>query len=547
MDMYDPKKDPEKFQQEIYGLARILDITETDLMAAYDKAKKDPYVTYVVKEDVPENTVVAQIKEHSLEYRGVQVEASYLRQYPFGALATHVLGYVGEVSQNDLDNEEFATLRAGASLGKDGVERKYDSFLRGTDGWKTVEVDAAGRPKRFLENRAPTPGSNLVLTIDSELQEAAENALVEGIQAAHARDFTKAAGGAVVAMDPRTGEILALASYPDYDPSLWVGGMSRTKYAELNAPQAHFPLFDRVIDGLYPAGSTFKPFVAAAALDAGLITADTTFDCTGKYSTNQQTWKDWKTDGHGKVSLLQAITESCDVYFYNVGNLLYQQPSPVLQNGVRQFGFGQPTGIDLPGETKNSRVPDKYWKSRDRQDRTGQDLEDRATRSTWPSGRATYWSPPCRWSSRSRRSRTAARCGSRTSGCESPMPRTTSSTSSRTRSGATLGMSPDILNLIRTGMTQVTEPAGTAYEAFKGFPITVAGKTGTAQKLPDDDYALFMGYAPADANGVPEIAVVAIIEQGGHGSSIAAPVVRRVLEAYFHTESGGPRIIPVTE
>ena len=547
MDMYDPKKDPDKFQQEIRGLARILDISETDLTAAYAKAKKDPYLTYIVKEDVPENTVVAQIKEHSLEYRGVQVEASYLRQYPFGALATHVLGYVGEASQNDLDNEEFATLRAGASIGKDGVERKYDSFLRGTDGWKTVEVDAAGRPKRFLEDRAPTPGSNLVLTIDSELQEAAENALAEGIQAAHATEFANAAGGAVVAMDPRTGEILALASYPDYDPSLWVGGMSRIKYAELKAPQAHFPLFDRVIDGLYPAGSTFKPFVAAAALNAGLITADTTFNCTGKYSTNQQTWKDWKTGGHGNVSLLQAITQSCDVYFYNVGNLLYQQPSPVLQNGVRQFGFGQPTGIDLPGETTNSRVPDKYWKSEvgktdlDKIWRTGDEINlaigqgdllvtpmQMVVALSAIANGGTLWVP---------------HLGLRITDASNNIIH-----QFENEKRGTLGMSADIIDLIRTGMTQVTgDPSGTAYGAFKGFPIAVAGKTGTAEKKPDDDYALFMGYAPAGASGVPEIAVIAIIEQGGHGSSIAAPVVRRVLEAYFHTESGGAKLIPVTE
>jgi penicillin-binding protein 2 len=542
MDMYSPKNDPEKFQQEIYGLARILDISESDLMAAYDKAKKDPYVTYVVKEDVPENTVVAQIKEHSLEYRGVQVEAAYLRQYPFGALATHLLGFVGEVSQNDLDNEEFATLRAGATIGKDGVERKYDSFLRGTDGWKTVEVDAAGRPKRFLEDVAPTSGSNLVLTIDSELQEAAENALVEGIQRAHETTFVNAAGGAVVALDPRTGEILALASYPDYDPSLWVGGMTKTKYTELNAPQAHFPLFDRVIDGLYPAGSTFKPFVAAAALNAGLITPDTIFDCKGTYSVAQQKWKDWTT--HGNVNLVQAIAESCDDYFYNLGNLLYQQPSPVLQNGVRQFGFGQPTGVDLPGETSGSRVPDKYWKAEtgktalDRVWRTGDEINlaigqgdllvtpmQMAVALSALANGGTLWVP---------------HLGLRITDASNNIIHQFES-----EKRGSLGMSADILDLIRTGMTQVTsDPSGTAYGVFKGFPIAVAGKTGTAQKLPEQDYALFMGYAPAAA---PEIAVVAIIEQGGHGSSIAAPVVRRVLEAYFHTQSGGSKVVPVTE
>lgn len=547
MDMYNPDKEPEKFQLEIAGLARILDIGEADLLKAYEKAKKDPYVTYIVKKDVPENTVVAEIKEHSLQYRGVQVEKSFLRRYPFGALATHLLGYVGEISQNDLDSEEFATLRAGATIGKDGVERTYDSFLRGTDGWKTVEVDAAGRPKRFLEDVAPTPGSNLVLTIDNELQEAAENAIVEGIQRAHEEGFGKAAGGAVVALDPRTGQVLALASYPDYDPSLWVGGMTRTKYAELNAKAAHYPLFDRVIDGLYPAGSTFKPFVAAAALDAGLVTPETVFDCEGKYSTNQQTWKDWKTEGHGEVSLLKAITESCDVYFYNLGNLLYQQPSPVLQNGVRQFGFGQTTGIDLPGETTKSRVPDKDWKAE-----FGKSAEDKVWRIgdeiNLAIGQGDLLATPMQM---------AVALSAIANGGTLWVPHLALQITDASGNvihqfenerRSQLEISPAILSLIRTGMASVvSDPSGTAYAAFKGFPIPVAGKTGTAEKKPDDDYALFMGYAPADAGGVPEIAVVAIIEQGGHGSSIAAPVVRRVLEAYFHTESGGTSVIPVTE
>jgi penicillin-binding protein 2 len=549
MDMYDPKKDPEKFQQEISDLSKILDVSETDLMAAYAKAKKDPYVTYVVKEDVPENPVVANIKEHSLEYKGVEVQASYLRQYPFGAFATHVLGYVGEVSQTDLDQEEFATLQAGATVGKDGVERKYDSFLRGTDGWKTVEVDNAGRPKQVMANQAPTAGSNLVLTIDSDLQEAAENALVEGIQLAHdtrdsaGKQFVNAAGGAVVAMDPRTGEILAMASYPDYDPSLWVGGISATKFAELNAPQAHYPLFDRVIDGLYPAGSTFKPFVAAAALNAGVITADTTFDCNGSFSIAGQTFHDWNPRPLGLVSVVQALRQSVDVFFYNVGNLMYQQPSPVLQDGVRKFGFGRQTGIDLPGETTGSRVPDKYWKATtsDKVWKTGDEINlaigqgdllvtpmQMVVALSAIANGGTVWVP---------------HLGLRITDASNNIIH-----QFENEKAGQLGISQQTLDLVRTGMAQVTsDPTGTAYGTFKGFPISVAGKTGTAQKLPEDDYALFMGYAPADANGVPQIAVVAIIEQGGHGSSVAAPVVRRVMEAYFHTGSGSTRVIPTTE
>jgi penicillin-binding protein 2 len=548
MEMPDPDSEPAEFQKEIAGLAQLLEVTEADLLNAYQRAKKDPYMTYTVKDDVPENTVVAYLKEHSLEYRGVQVEKSSLRQYPFRALATHLLGYVGEVSQTDLDREQFATLKGGAHIGKDGVERTYDSFLRGTDGKKTVEVDAAGRPKKFLEDVAATSGSNLVLTIDSELQQAAENAIVEGIQRAHQDGFVNAAAGAVVALDPRTGEVLALASYPDYDPSLWVGGMSSDRFAELTAEAAHNPLFDRAINGLYPAASTFKPFVAAAALDAGLVTPDTIFSCDGKFKEALQTWKCWKTQGHGDLNLIAAIEQSCDVYFYNLGKILYQQTSAVLQNGVRRFGFGQTTGIDLPGETTKSQVPDKDWKRAngktelDKLWKTGDEInlaigqgdllvtpmQMAVALSALANKDGTVWVP---------------HLGLQITDASGNVIH-----QFENEKRSELGISADLLSAVRRGMRLVTsDPTGTAHGAFLGFPVAVAGKTGTAEKKPDDDYALFMGYAPADGNKEPEIAVVAVIEQGRHGSSIAAPVVRRVMEAYFHTQSGGPVNQPVTE
>lgn len=548
MAMWKPKQNPEEFAAEIKRLAELLEVPEAELLAAYEKAKKDPYVTYPIKEDVPEETIVAYLKEHSDEFPGVQVEKAFVRRYPLKSLATHVLGYVGEISAAELELEQFATLRAGAHIGKDGVERTYDSYLRGTDGWRTVEVDAAGRPKRFLEDVPPTPGANLVLTIDSELQKAAEDAIVEGIQRAHEQEFVNAAGGAVVALDPRNGEVRALASYPDYDPSLWVGGISKDKFNELTAAAAHQPLFNRALNGLYPAGSTFKPFVAAAALNAGLITPEGTFDCNGRFSIAGQTWKDWLKQGHGPgVDLIRAIKESCDVYFYNLGNLLYQQEGPVLQDTVRRFGFGQKTGIDLPGETDKTRVPDKYWKrehgtsAEDKLWKPGDEINlaigqgdllvtplQLAVGLAAVANGGTVWVP---------------RLGLRITDASGnvvhqfePEKRTD------------LGINQRILDVIGEGMSLVTSaPGGTARAAFEGFPIPVAGKTGTAEKKPDDDYALFIAYAPADPTKVPEIVVVAVIEQGGHGSSVAAPVVRRVLEAYFHTEAGGAQIIPVTE
>ncbi|MCE5253933.1 MAG: penicillin-binding protein 2 [Actinomycetia bacterium] len=547
MDMYDPKDEPEEFQAEIARLAQLLGTSEADLLKDYERAKRDPYITYAVEEDVPEETVVAYLKEHAQDFPGIEVEKTYLRQYPYKALATHLLGFVGEISEADLDQEEFTDLTAGVHVGKDGVERTYDSYLRGTDGWKTVEVDARGRPVEFVEDVAAESGYNLILTIDAELQQAAEKAIVEGIQRAHVDGYTNAAGGAVVALDPRTGEVLAMASYPDYDPSLWVGGIEADKYAELLEPEANSPLFNRAVNGLYPAGSTFKPFVATAALDAGVVTWDTIINCNGRYSVAGQTWKDWTEYGHGDVNLVAAIAQSCDVYFYNLGYLLWEQAGQPLQEGLRRFGFGDRTGIDLPGETTGSRVPDKIWKRE-----TGQTDEEQAWKPgdeiNLAIGQGDLLVTPLQL---------AVGLSAIVNGGDVWVPHLAlqiTDSSGRIihqftdEKDGELGVAADILNKVRRGLRLVTsDPSGTAYDAFRGFPRAVGGKTGTAQKAPDDDYALFMGYAPADGNGDPEIVVVALIEEGGHGSSVAAPVVRRVMEAYFGYEPGGSEIVPVTE
>jgi penicillin-binding protein 2 len=547
MDMYDPEDQPEDFQAEITRLSQLLQTPEAELLKDYERAKRDPYISYVVQEDVPEETVVAYLKEHAQDFPGVEVEKAYLREYPYKALATHLLGYVNEISDTDLDQEEFADLTAGVHVGKDGVERTYDSYLRGTDGWKTVEVDAQGRPVEFIEDVAAESGFNLILTLKAELQQAAEKAIVEGIQRAHVDGYTNAAGGAVVALDPRTGEVLAMASYPDYDPTLWVGGIEAGKYAELLEPQANFPLFNRAVNGLYPAGSTFKPFVATAALDAGVVTWDTIIGCSGKYKAAGQTWKDWTEDGHGDLNLVAAIAQSCDVYFYNLGYMLWEQASQPLQEGLRQFGFGDRTGIDLPGETSGTRVPDKTWKRE-----TGKTAEEQAWKPgdeiNLAIGQGDLLVTPLQL---------AIGLSAIVNGGDVWVPHLAlqiTDSSGRiihqftNEKKGELGVAADILNKVRRGMRLVTsDPSGTAYDAFWGFPKAVGGKTGTAQKAPDDDYALFMGYAPADGSTEPEIVVVAVIEEGGHGSSVAAPVVRRVMEAYFGYERGGSEIVPVTE
>lgn len=559
MDMYDPEDEAFQFQLEISKLAELLEMPKSELLEAYKRATRDAYVTYIVKEDVPEETVVAYLKEHSLEFPGVVVEKTFLRQYPYKALAAHLVGFVGEISRTDLDEEEFPDLKAGAHVGKDGVERTYDSYLRGTDGWRTVEVDAAGRPIDFIENVAAIAGNNLILTIDSDLQAAAEDAVVEGIQRAHQDGFTNAAGGAVVALDPRTGEILAMASYPDYDPSLWVGGISQQAYDELRAEEANNPLFNRAVNGLYPAGSTFKPFVAAVALDAGVVTKDEIVYCDGDFERAGQKWKDWTEDGHGDVNIVQAIMESCDVFFYTLGSRLYDLSGAVFQEGIRDFGFDKKTAIDLPGETEGSRVPDKTWKREYYKNAEAPDAQlwkpgdeinlaigqgdllvtplQLAVACAAVANGGTVWVPHLGLQITDASGRVIWQYE----------PESTSLDISEDAEGN------DILSTVRKGMRLVTSDGwgGTAYNAFKGFPVAVGGKTGTAEKKPDDDYALFIGYAPASGNAEgevdPEIVVVAIIEQGGHGSSVAAPVVRRVMEAYFGYEPGGTQIVPATE
>jgi penicillin-binding protein 2 len=546
MDMPDPEEEPAAFYAEMTALSSLLDKPLADLLADYKRAQSDPYVTYVIEEDVAEETVVAYLEERGEQFPGVEVEKTYLREYPHGALAAHVLGYVGEVSQADLDQMEFSTLMGGSHIGKDGIERTYDSYLRGKDGWKTVEVTAAGKPIEFIDVNPAETGYNLVLTIDSQLQQAAEEAILEGLQRAWADGFTKASAGAVVALDPRTGEVLALASYPDYDPSVWVGGIDQATYSSLTAPEAGNPFFDRAVNGLYPAASTFKPFVASVALNAGLTTRNTIFSCDGRYelqtSAWTQVWKCWKSDGHRDVNLVAALAQSCDFYFYTLGHKLYNEETAVLQDGLRLYGFGRTTGIDLPNETEGSRVPDKTWaRERGEEWKTGDEinlaigqgdllvtpLQEAVALAAIVNG-GTVWVPRL------------VRQITDSSGSIINTP--------ESEKRGELGFSQQILDIVKEGMVLVTsDPSGTAFDAFWGFPVLVGGKTGTAQVPPKDDYALFMGYAPAGQDKVPEIVVVAVIEQGGHGSSVAAPVVRRVMEEYFGIEPSDTGYVSPTE
>lgn len=536
-------------------LAELLEMSEADVRAKVEAGRKNPYIVTVLKEDVGESPVVDHLLERRLEFPGVRVEKRYVREYPYRARATHILGHVGEISAEELELERFRTLQPAARVGKDGLESVYDNFLRGVDGERTVEVDARGRPKRELQVKQPLAGKNLVLTIDHVVQEAAEGAVAAGLERAHANGFEEAAAGVVVALNPKNGEILAMTSYPDYDPSLWVGGMKQADWDQLNAKEAHDPLFNRATKGLYPAASTFKPFVALAALNSDLVSSDFRIFDPGGFKIGQQRWKCWDEDGHGEVGLVESLAVSCDTYFYTLGEKFYHQPAPVLQEGLREFGFGQPTGIDLPDE-KEGRVPDKDWKRK-----AGQTEEDKLWKPgddvNLSIGQGDLLVTPLQLAAAF-----AALANSHVDEATGRVmldllvPRLALQITDaagnaekqfETERRSQIEVDPNDLALVREGLRQViSNRSGTAHAAFVGFPesISVVGKTGTAEKEPEDDYAWFMGYAPADD---PEILVVALIEQGGHGSSVAAPVVRQVLEAYFGLEPSGPLEVQVTE
>lgn len=534
-------------------LAQVLDMPLEEIERKVESGRRDPYLVTPIKEHVPETPVVDYLLEHKLEFPGVRVEKTYVRDYTWKDGAVHLLGYVGEISEKELHDERYRNRKPGAQIGKDGVEAVYDNFLRGVDGERTVEVDAAGRPKKELSAKPAIPGKNLVLTIDSTIQEAAERAIKEGMARAHEDGFTDAGAGAVVALNPKNGEILAMSSYPDYDLSKWVGGMSLKDYEYLRSKEARNPLFNRAVNGRYPAASTFKPFVALTALKSDVLSWDKTIFDRGSFRIGKQLWKCWDKDGHGEVDLVRALRVSCDTYFYEIGKALHELEGPVFQEGVREFGFGRATGIDLPGEEKG-RVPDKDWKKEygktdeDKKWKPGDDVNlsiGQGDLLVTPLQLAVAFAAIANDHTDEKTGQVVLDVMVPRLALEITDAANNSLQQFETERRSQLTVNAEDLDAVRRGLLGVTSKReGTAYAAFKGFPYPVVGKTGTAEKIPEDDYAWFMGYAPADN---PEIVVVALVEQGGHGSSVAAPVVRRVLEAYFKVEAGGPDEITVTE
>jgi penicillin-binding protein 2 len=507
---------------------------------------------------------IQYLAERQDEFPGVRIAQHFVRKYPYQSLLAQALGHIGEIDPAQLKALKDKGYRLGDDIGQSGIESSYDSYLRGQDGIATLRVDAAGRPKSAILQRVQYESGNaLRLTIDIKLQRAAERALTYGIQLARADKKWNANGGALVAMDPRNGAILAMASNPTFKPSVYTAGRNeRTKLAPLldatAAQRANYPGLDRATQGVYPPGSTFKPVTALAAMQAHVLEPHSLLPCTPDYKSHGQTFKNWTTAYDRGMNLVEALAASCDTYFYRVGESIYGLPASAghpLQDWAAAFGIGATTGIDV-GPESSGLLPTPDWRIRTYTKKTDP--------CCWQVDR--LWKPgdsiqlaigqkdiavtPLQMT---RLYALIANGGYLVTphlveDVEQPSSPSSSDRKVLLRFGAKppvkTNVDPAALQVVQQGLFAATHSlVGTSSGVFGGFPVPIAGKTGTAEKivsLPgfvgNQDQAWWCGYGPTDS---PKLVVCAVIENGGFGGAVAAPAALQVFEEYFHKKAAG--------
>jgi penicillin-binding protein 2 len=470
---------------------------------------------------------VARFAANKYRFPGVDIRARLFRHYPHGEVGSHVLGYIGRLTKSDmaaLDKEGVAANYTGSDfIGKVGLEGRYERELHGTTGFEEVETDAGGRAVRTLRSTLPISGNNLLLSLDARLQEVAERVFGER-------------RGALIALEPATGGVLALVSKPGFDPNLFVDGIDPQNWDTLNNSPDH-PLNNRALQGVYPPGSTIKPFMALAALELGKRSPRYTIADPGFFTLGgSHRWRDWKQGGHGMVDLHKSIVVSCDTYYYG---LAHDMGIDNIHRFLGQFGFGKPTGIDIAGEV-GGLLPSEQWKMRRFQQKwfpgdtisvgigQGYNLAtpmQLAQATSVLANRGVVFRPHIVRHVQNSQTNALA--------------------SIVVEPAGQIALRAGHLQQITDAMVDVLKPGGTAAVAGSGAEYRIAGKTGTAQVIGmkqnekyDErkinerhrDHALFVAYAPAD---VPTIALAVLVENGGHGSSSAAPVARKVMDFYL--------------
>jgi len=507
--MYITPEDIKDFSQTVDGVAKLLNIDRDEII---DKMKASsgfpPSFPVKIKSDITMDEV-AKVEANRVYLPGVSIQIEPKRNYPYGKMMAHMLGYVSEVSDEEIKTKEFKGYSPGDSIGRYGLERTYESYLRGIDGEKRVEVDASGREVRTLDIKDSIPGNSLYLNVNLEIQTAVEKAY-EGKK------------GGCIAVEPKTGAVLALVSRPAFDPNKFAGGISKEDWKAIITDKSH-PLQNRVTQGRYPPGSTFKILVALKALNDGIINERTSFACRGGFPFGNRVFKCWKKGGHGTVAVHRGIVESCDVFFYNVGLKLGVDR---IHEMAEEIGLGKATGIDLPGE-KNGLVPSSEWKKKT----YGQPWFEGETVSV-SIGQGAVWLTPIQLL---QLSTFVANEGvtfkpqivNRIVSPEGKVIKTFEPVIK-----ANIKIKKDVIRIVKDGMRGVVnEPSGTAYGSRIQM-INMSGKTGTAQSVGEKgknlgDHAWFIAYAPAEE---PAVAISVLAEYGGHGSSAAAPIAKLIAE-----------------
>tara|TARA_B100002049_G_scaffold56794_1_gene40516 strand:+ start:1156 stop:3039 length:1884 start_codon:yes stop_codon:yes gene_type:complete len=508
-------------------LANIIEIRDADRDRFHERVAKTPRFRGVPIRLNLSQREVARFEVNRGDFPGVEIRAGLTRHYPLGAVAAHLVGYVGGITVQDLRRVDEKRYRGSNHIGKSGVEYSYESRLHGEPGSRVVETNASGRALRELEMNRPTAGESLYLTIDARLQKAAFDAL--GDQ-----------DGAVVAMNPNTGGLLALVSKPSYDPDLFVDGISHVNYKRL-ITDPHKPLFNRALQGQYPPGSTVKPVMALAGLETDQIEADKQVWCPGFITLpgSNHRYRDWKRSGHGWVDMPEAIFRSSDVYFYKLGLKLGIDN---IHRYGELFGLGARTGVDLPRENSGI-MPSRAWKNGTR----NQPWYPGETLNTII-GQGFMTTTPLQLA------QMTSRIAGRGDGYKPHVLRAWKNpVDGSVTSSTPTPLRPIQLNdpahwqVVIKGMEEVIgNPRGTAYHYVgQNLDYTIAGKSGSAQvtKLAQNeaapdledvehqfrDHALFVAFAPIEN---PEIAVAVLVEHGGGGSSVAGPVARQVIDAF---------------
>ena len=487
--------------------------------------RRRPFETIPLKLNMSDEEV-ARLAVNLHEFEGVEINARLTRNYPHGEHAVHALGYVGRIDERDLAEVDETDYAGTTHIGKLGLEKFYEHELHGKVGVQQVEVNANGRTLRVLSESPPVQGNNLHLTIDSRLQRIAERAFGEQ-------------SGAAVAIDPNNGEILALVSMPIFDPNLFVNGISYENYDALRDSPSR-PLFNRALSGQYPPGSTTKPFYGLAGLETRTSQHEHTTFCPGYYRlpNEPRKYRDWKKEGHGRMDLNDAITQSCDVYFYD---LAYRLGIDQMSEFMAQFGFGRKTGVDSTGE-RNGLMPSREWK------RAAEGMPWFPGETLIAGiGQGAMLVTPLQLANSTA---ALAKKGERfqphlVKSVEKIPDYTRIDIASRVAGRYEIQKEINWEHVHNAMVNVVHGLRGTAHRISRGLGYQVAGKTGTAQvfEIGQDeeydeeevheklrDHALFISYAPA---GEPRIAVAVIVENGGSGSSVAAPIARRIMDAYL--------------